>query len=270
MSSNEPPLFAVGDKLKIADELQPGDLVFFDRSQPGRIEVRTVGLGDLDGSHTELLRVYPGAAGPQFVPVLEPFEDLMAWERLRHIGSAAEEKGSNWGRFAIPMEAVAIYAAGETVPPRRRLEDIEMADEVRESLKGYLLLCSKVPPPAEPSRVLAGLRIQPGQIPEEGREDLLETMFSPGSVVELQGMLSSSVIAEPPLVAAGVDGAILDILISNASYMSHITGFNREAEFALPMDCRCQVISFGAEASYEVTGGHTFTRPTIQLEQISD
>ena len=268
MNPKETTDFAVGDKLVVADELQPGDLVSFDKSNPGRVEVRAVGLGDLDPSREDLYRAYPSPEGPQFIPVQEPFEDLLAWERLRHIGNAAEEKGSNWGRFAIPMETLAIYAPGEDLPPGRTLADLEMTAEVRESLEGYLLLCSKVPPPPEPLHVLAGLRLQPGQIPEPRRQEVLETMFAPDSIVELLGMLSSSVIPEPPLYAAGVDGAMLEILMSRGSYMSRITGFKREAEFALPMDCRCRVTSFEAAAPFEVTGGHSFIRPTIRLEQI--
>jgi hypothetical protein len=268
VTSPESPSFGVGDKLQIAEELQQGDLVFFDPIEPGRVAVRVVRLGDLDGSHEALFRTYPGPDGPEFIPVQEPFNDILAWEKLRHLGAAAEDKGSNWGRFAIPMETLVIYAPEEDPPPGRKFEDIEMTAETRASLEGYLLLCSKIPPPPEPLRVLAGLRIQAGQIPEEGQDQILETIFAPGSTVELRGMLSSSAIAEPPLFAAGVHGAMLDILMSQGAYMSRITGFKREAEFALPMDCRCRVTSFEPSAPHEVAGGHSFIRPTIRLEQI--
>lgn len=268
MTSPETPSFEVGDKLQIAEDLREGDLVTFDKIESGQVGVRVLSLGDLDGSHKELFRVYSGPEGPEFIPVHEPFEDLLAWEKLRHMGAAAEEKGSNWGRFAIPMEVLSIYAPDEELPPRRKFEDIEMPDETRQSLEGYLLLCSRIPPPPEPLRVLAGLRIHPGQIPDQSREGVLETLFAHGSVVELRGMLSSSVVPEPPLFAAGVDGAIFDILINDAAYMSRITGFKREAEFALPLDCRCRVTSFEPRAPHEVTFGQSFIRPTVRLDQI--
>lgn len=268
MTSPETQPFNVGDKLQISDDLREGDLVFFDPIEPGRVAVRVVRLGDLDGSHEALFRTYPGPDGPEFIPVREPFDDILAWEKLRHLGAAAEDKGSNWGRFAIPMETLVIYAPGEDPPPRRKFEDIEMPAETRASLAGYLLLCSKIPPPPEPLGVLAGLRIQAGQIPEEGRDEILETVFAPDSIVELRGMLSSSAIVEPPLLAAGVHGAVLDMLLSQGAYMSRVTGFKREAEFALPMDCRCRVTAFEPSAPHEVTGGHSFNRPTVRLEQI--
>lgn len=268
MSSMDTPPFKVGDKLQIEDELREGDLVAFEKTAPGKIAVKAVGLGDLDGSHQTLFRVYTGSGGPEFVPVDEAFDDTVAWEKLRHLAAAAEERGSNWGRFAIPLEALVVYAPGETLPAKRTLEEIDLPNEARESMEGYLLLCSKIPPPSEPLRVLAGLRIQVGQIPESSREGVLDTVFAPDSVVELRGMLSASAAPEPPLFAAGRQGTVLDILIHDAAFMSRVTGFKREAEFALPLDCRCRVTTFEPSVPYEAVGGNTYFRPTIRLEQV--
>lgn len=268
MTSPNAPPFKVGEKLHFADELREGDLVAFNRIEPGRVAVQLVRLGDLDGSHEELFRSFSGPEGPEFTPVHEPLEDLLAWERLRHMGAAAEDRGSIWGRFAIPMETLVIYAPGEELPPKRRLEDIELPDETRQSLEGYLLLCSKIPSPPEPVRLFSGVRLQPGQIPESGRDDILQTIFEPGSILELRGMVSSSAAAEPPLFAAGTEGIMLDMVVGDASYMSRITGFKREAEFALPFDCRCRVTTFEPRGSHAVTGEHSFIRPTLKVEQI--
>jgi hypothetical protein len=143
-----------------------------------------------------------------------------------------------------------------------------MPEDSRASLENYLLLTRKIPPPAEPLRVLVGLRIEVGQVPESSRDGVLETIFAPDSVVELQGMVSASSSPEAPLFAAGLHGALLDILVHDAAYMSRVTGFRREAEFALPFDCRCKVTAFAAGVPYEVTGGDRFFRPTVRLEQL--
>ncbi len=268
MTREDSTPFEVGDKLQIAEELREGDLISFERLEPGQVKVEVVRLGDLDPDRRELFRVHSGQGGPEFIPVRESFEDLLAWERLRHLGAAAEDKGSNWGRFAIPMEALVIYAPSESLPPKRTLEDIDMPEDARASLEGYLLLSGKIPPPAEPLRVLAGVRLHPGQISETSRNDVLQTMFETDSTLELRGVLSASAATEPPLFAAGIDGLMMDILIHDAAFMSRVTGFKREAEFALPLDCRCRVTSFEPGATHEVTGGHVFHRPTLRLEQL--
>lgn len=268
MSAEESPPFEVGDKLQIEDELREGDLVRFEKTEPGRISVRPLELGDLDESSQALFRVFTGPEGPEFQPVIESFDEILAWEKLRHVAIAAEDRGSNWARFAFPLEALVVYAPGEDLPAKRTFEEADLTPEARASLESYLLLCSKIPPPNEPLRVLAGLRIQIGQIPRGSRSAVLETVFAPDSVVEMRGVLSASAAPEPPLFAAGVQGAILDILIHDAAFMSRVTGFRREAEFALPMDCRCRVTAFEPEVPYEAIAGHTFFRPTIRLEQI--
>ena len=92
--------------------------------------------------------------------------------------------------------------------------------------------------------------------------------FVPGQVVELRGFLSASAVIDPPLYAAGMEGALLEIGLHSAANMSALRPRQGEAEYFLPRDCRCRVLGVAASRSYRTQDGDHCLRALVQLKQL--
>ena len=237
----------------------------FRRVAEKRTELHVVRLTDLGAGSRDLYRVYPGPEGMTFLPVEEPMAEVGAWERVRECSRRAEEAGSDWRRFGIPLEVVGVFGPGTTPPPKRRLEEIEMPAEVREQIESTLSAAQKVPHPEEPLRVLVGLRIEPAGLSIDRRLQLVRERLPVGATVEITGLVSASPMPDPPIYAAGAYGAMLDIYLRDGALIGYE---NDEVDLLLPMDCRCRVEAEPTAARYEIRDGGTLVRPTLRLTQI--
>src|SRR5262249_44305845 len=89
--------------------------------------------------------------------------------------------------------------------------------------------------------------------------------FAPGQVVELRGFLSASLVADPPLDAAGMEGAMPEIGIQSAADTSTVTPRQGETEYLLPRDCCCRVLGTVPDRPYRTEDGYRCVRAAVRL-----
>ena len=92
-----------GDTLHTTDEIRPGDVVVFERIDSKTVHLRLLHplqIADFVGEKYKVGRgTESGTVG------FESIEDV--WNRLRYRAQMANGRGSNWERYAIPIEAIA-------------------------------------------------------------------------------------------------------------------------------------------------------------------
>ena len=192
-------------------------------------------------------------------------EAVRLWSRLAQRAWQARLEQSDWGRYAIPIEAIGFLTEEQARRPRRTLDEISMPPEVRaqtETLEDIVSKCGRLPGPVI---ALSGLRLS-GSSHQTAAG--ISGAFVPGQVVELRGFLSASALIDPPLYAAGMEGALLEISLHSAANMSALRPRQGEAEYFLPRDCRCRVLGVTASRSYRTQDGDHCLRTLVQLEQL--
>jgi len=192
-------------------------------------------------------------------------EIVRAWAGLARRAWQARQKRSDWGRYAIAVEGIGFLTEEQAHFPPRSLDEISMPPKVRaqvESLESVVRKFGRLP---QPVTALSGLALT--GITDRGTASI-GASFTPGQVVELRGFLSASTVVDPPLYAAGMEGALLEIAIHSAADMSAVTPRQGEREYLLPRDCRCRVLGVAADRSYRTQDGNQCVRAVVQLQQL--
>jgi hypothetical protein len=174
-------------------------------------------------------------------------EAVRVWAGLARRAWQARQERSEWGRYAIPVEGIGFLGEAQANFPPRSLDEISMPPEVRtqiESLESVVRKYGRLP---QPVTALSGLALAGSSDRGKAR---IGGSFAPGQVVELRGFLSASAVVDPPLYAAGMEGAVLEIGIHSAADMSAVMPHQGMVECLLPRDCRCRVLGMVADRSY--------------------
>ena len=193
-------------------------------------------------------------------------EAVRAWARLARRAWQARQERSDWGRYAIPVEGIAFLTEEQANLPPRSLDEISMPPEVRSQIEAMESVVRKSGRLPKPVTALSGFALA-ASLSNQGTPGIGGS-FAPGQVVELQGFLSASAVVDPPLYAAGMEGAMLEIGIHSAADMSAVMPRQGEAEYLLPRDCRCRVLGMIADRSYRTQDGDHYVRALVQLQQL--
>jgi hypothetical protein len=191
----------------------------------------------------------------------------VAWANLVRRAQQAQERHSDWLRFGIPIEAIAVLAEADGHRPPRSLDDISMPPEIRsqvEALESIVRQAGRLP---QAMTVWSGLQLANSPGPLRQSAPSVEQVFAAGQLVELRGILSGSAVIEPPLYAAGMQGVLLEIGIHSAANMSVLMPAGGEAEYLLPRDCRCRVMGIEAGKTHTTQDGDQWLRRTVRLQQ---
>jgi hypothetical protein len=192
-------------------------------------------------------------------------EAVRAWAKLAELASRARHERSDWIRYGIPIHRMGLLTEEQAVSPPRSLDDISMPPEVRAKVESLESLSHKSCRQIEPVTVLSGLVLADIS---HADTDSIHRLFVPGQSVELRGFLSASALVDPPLYAAGMDGAMLEISIHFAAEMFAVMPRQREIEYFLPRDCRCRVLELVPSRSYRLQDGEYYVRTGVRLQQL--
>ncbi len=192
-------------------------------------------------------------------------EAVLAWTCLAQRAWQARHENSDWVRYAVPIEAVGFLTAEQANHPQRVLHDIPMPPEARAQVAALESIVRKFGRLPQPVTVLSGLVLAGSA--GLGATDICR-LFAPGQVVELRGFLSGSASVAPPLYAAGMDGAMLEINVHSAAEMFVAAPRRDETEYLLPRDCRCRVRGTKPDFPYRAEVGGHFPRTVVELEQL--
>jgi len=195
-----------------------------------------------------------------------------AWAHLVRKAQKAEQEGSDWERFGVPVAAVQLLDEADQDKPPPPLDELELTHDVRETCEVLEEMVGDAPRQDQSFTLFAGLR--PGShVPAEVlRAEHLARRFPQGRVVSLTGFVCAAGRTEPPLYAAKSSGAMMAIRVTHAAPLTKPGDGPDEYEFLLPRDCRCKVVDVLEEGLFPDGSGadSRSRRVTVRLEQVPD
>jgi hypothetical protein len=184
------------------------------------------------------------------------------WLELAADADAASRKASsNWARYGLPADAVALRTAEQARQPAPPLTDTELPDEVRETLSGLDEAIRRFGPLPEAMEAWVGL-----EFPPEAQERPFP--FAEGYHLCLIGVVSASVLARPALFAAGPAGALLRVTVSAALPIVGEIEKPGEMEMVLPRDSCFRVEAITWSGIIVDERGRRWERTVLEATQI--